>query len=168
MSIGLLAGVAGMAPALIERLGRIRALALVIAGCAAAMGGVGLCERGPVLAALYALIGLCLSVTQLVGQTHRMLAMPEDYRSRMTAAHLMVANASAALAPALAGALLLHTDVGAAYLLLAAGFAATGLLLLAIPGLGAFLRQDHEGARNWYGRHYPQAFTGADGGAPRR
>lgn len=166
MSVGLLAGVAWAAPALIDRLGRVRALAVAITGCAAAIGGVGLCDAGPVLAALFALIGLCLSVTQLVGQTHRMLAMPEGYRSRMTAAHLMVAHASAALAPALAGALLLHTAVGTAYLLLAAGFAATGLLLLAIPGLAAFLRQDHEGARNWYGRHYPQAFTGAGGGEP--
>lgn len=159
MSVGLLLGVAWLAPALIDRCGRIRALALVIAACAAAMAGVGLCDRGLPLVALFALVGLCLSVTQLVGQTHRMLAMPEDYRARMSAAHLMIAHLAAALAPALAGALLQRTDVQMAYLLLAAGFGASGLLLLAIPGLGAFLRQNHEGARNWYGRHYPHAFT---------
>jgi MFS family permease len=159
MSVGLLLGVAWLAPALVTRLGRIRALALVIVACAAAMTGIGLCDRALALVTLFALIGLCLSVTQLVGQTHRMLAMPEHYRARMSAAHLMVAHLAAALAPLLAGTLLQKAGVQTAYLVLAAGFAASGLLLLAIPGLGTFLRQDHEGVRNWYGRHYPRAFT---------
>lgn len=159
LSVGLLLGVVWLAPALIDRMGRVRALALVIAGCAAAIAGIGLCNRAPALVTLFASIGLCMSVTQLVGQTHRMLAMPEDYRARMSAAHLMVAQLVAALAPALAGTLVLQVDVQNTYLLLAAGFGVAGLLLLAVPGLGTFLRQDHEGARNWYSRHYPQAFT---------
>jgi len=159
MSIGLLLGVAWLAPALIARLGRIRALALAIVACAAAMTGIGLCDRALVLVMLFALIGLCLSVTQLVGQAHRMLAMPEDYRARMSAAHLMIAHLATALAPALAGTLLEQAEVQTVYRVLAAGFGASGLLLLAVPGLGTFLRQDHEGVRNWYRRHYPQAFT---------
>jgi len=158
LSAGLLLGVGGLAPALIDRLGRIRALALVIVACAVAMAGIGLCDGAPDLVALFALIGLCMSVTQLVGQTHRMLAMPEDYRARMSAAHLTMAQLAAALAPALAGALLQRAAVPMVFVLLAAGFGAGGLLLLAVPGLGSFLRQDHDGVRNWYGRHYPQAF----------
>lgn len=158
LSAGLLLGVAGPGPALIGRLGRVRALALVIAACAAALAGIGLADRAPLLVALFVLVGLCLSVTQLVGQTHRMLAMPEAFRARMSAAHLMVAHAAGALAPALAGALLQQVPVATAYLVLAAGFGAGGLLLLAVPGLGPFLRQDHEGARDWYARHYPHAF----------
>jgi MFS family permease len=155
----VLRGVAGLAPLLIGRLGRSRALALVILACAAAMAGVGLCDRAPLLVALFALIGLCLSVTQLVGQTHRMLAIPEDYRARMSAAHLTVAHLSAALAPAVAGVLLQQAAVPVVYVLLAVGFGSAGLLLLAVPGLGLFLRQDHDSVHNWYGRHYPQAFT---------
>jgi MFS family permease len=123
------------------------------------MAGVGLCDRAPLLVALFALIGLCLSVTQLVGQTHRMLAIPEDYRARMSAAHLTVAHLSAALAPAVAGVLLQQAAVPVVYVLLAVGFGSAGLLLLAVPGLGLFLRQDHDSVHNWYGRHYPQAFT---------
>lgn len=159
ISVGLLMGVAWIAQALIDRLGRVGALAVVIPACTAAMAGIGLCDRPPALVALLAVIGLCLSVTQLVGQTHRVLAVPQHYRARMSAAHLMIAQAAGALAPALAGMLLQRTEVHTAYLFLAAGFGGGGLLLLAVPGLGAFLRQDHEAARDWYGRHYPQAFT---------
>ncbi|BAL96121.1 MFS transporter [Rubrivivax gelatinosus] len=159
MSLGLLAGVAGLAPALIERVGRVRALAVAVQACAVAIAGIGLVRWAPGLVALFAVIGLALAVTQLVGQTHRMLAMPDDYRSRMSSAHLAIAHLAAALAPALGGALLGVATVPTGYLLLGAGFAASGLLLMAVPGLALFLRQDHEGARGWYDRHYPQAFT---------
>jgi MFS family permease len=152
-------GVAGLAPALIDLKGRVGALVLAISTCALAIAGIGLCRWSPGLPMLFALLGLCLSVTQLVGQTHRMLAIPEAFRVRMAAAHLATAHLAAALAPALAGALLQHASVQAVYLLLAAGFAAGGLLLLLVPGLGPFLQLDHEGVRGWYGRHYPGAFT---------
>lgn len=158
LSVGILAGVVGVAPWVIRRVGRIRALALAILVCSAAMAGVGLCDAALTLVALFALIGLCLSVTQLVGQTHRMLAMPAAYRSRMTAAHLTVAHAVAALAPALAGGLLQQASVSAVYLVLASAFALSGLLLLAVPGLGLFLQQDHHGVEGWYARKYPEAF----------
>ncbi|MBZ8139755.1 MFS transporter [Rubrivivax gelatinosus] len=159
LSVGLLLGVGGLATALIARVGRSRALALAVVAITAAMAGVGCSSRAPVLVLLFALIGLGLAVTQLVGQTHRMLAMPEDYRARMSAAHLAVAHLAAALGPALAGALLQQAAVQTVYLLLAAGFAGSGLLLLAVPGLGLFLRQDHESVRDWYARHYPRAFN---------
>ena len=158
LSLGVLAGVAGIAPWVIGRIGRVRALALVILVCSAAMAGIGLSDAAPVLVALFALIGLCLSVTQLVGQTHRMLAMPAAYRARMAAAHLTVAHAVAALAPAVAGGLLQHASVAAVYLVLAAAFALSGLLLLAVPGLSVFLRQDPEAVSGWYERRYPGAF----------
>ncbi len=51
------------------------------------VGLVGRCHTAFWLAALFFLIGLCLSITQRVGPTHRMLAMPEEFRSRMTPAH---------------------------------------------------------------------------------
>lgn len=162
MSLGLLAGVAGLAPALIERVARVRALAIALLACAAAIAGIGLCRWAPGLVALFAVIGLGMSVTQLVGQTHRMLAVPEDYRARMSAAHLAIAHLAAALAPALGSALLGVAAVPTVYLLLAAGFSLSGLLLMAVPGLAAFLREDHEGVRGWYRRHYPDAFAPGD------
>jgi MFS family permease len=159
LSVGVLVGVAGLAPALINRKGRVVSLVLAISTCAGAIAGIGLCRWAPGLPLLFALLGLCMSVTQLVGQTHRLLAIPEAFRVRMAAAHLTTAHFAAALAPALAAALLQHASVQAVYLLLAAGFGAGGLLLLLVPGLGPFLRLDHEGVRGWYGRHHPGAFT---------
>ena len=163
LSLGVLVGVAGVAPALIARQGRPGALVLAITACTAGIAGIGLCRWPPGLPLLCALLGLCLSVTQLVGQTHRLLAIPGHFRARSAAAHLTSAHLAAALAPALAGALLQHAPVHTVYLLMAGGFAASGLLLLLVPGLGAFLRLDHDSVTNWYGRHYPEAFRSRGG-----
>ncbi|MEJ6006690.1 MFS transporter [Paucibacter sp. AS339] len=159
LSLGLLLGVAGLADRLIQRLDRVRAIFGAISVCGLAVAAVGLCDWAPGLVMLFALMGLCVSVTQLVGQTHRMLAMPEHFRSRMTAVHLAVAQIAATLAPTLAGGLLQHGSVASVYLLLAAGFLGSGLLLLAVPDLRPFLRLDHEQVKNWYGRRYPRAFA---------
>ncbi|MFT7774981.1 MFS transporter [Roseateles sp.] len=162
LSLGVMAGVAGLADALIRRLDRVRAIAAAIGACAGAVAVVGCSARPLVLVACFTLMGLCMSVTQLVGQTHRTLAIPELFRARMAAVQLTLAQLAATLAPAFAGVLLTRWPVDAVYLGMAAGFLASGALLLVVPGLGPFLRLDHEQVRDWYGRRYPQAF------APRR
>lgn len=159
LSLGLLVGVLGLADRLIARLDRVRAMFAALTLCALAVAGMGLCDWGPALVLLFALVGGGMSVTQMVGQTHRLLAMPEDFRSRMTAGNLATAQLSAALGPALAGLLLQHASVAAVYLWMAAGFTLSGLLLLAVPELRPFLRLDHEAVKNWYGRNYPKAFA---------
>lgn len=173
LSLGLLVGVAGVADRLIARVGRARAIAAAVLCCGLAVGGLGPCDWPPGLVLLFALIGLSMSVTQLVGQTHRTLAVPEDFRSRMSAGQMTVGHIAAAAAPVLTGALLMHCSAAAVYPLLAAGFLLSGLGLLAVPGLGHFLRLDHEQVKNWYGRQYPQAFMPRPAGvgaakAPRR
>jgi len=159
LSLGLLLGVAGLADLLITRLDRVRAMAAALALCGLAVAGIGLCAWPPGLVLLFAAIGLGMSITQLVGQTHRTLAIPEAFRARMAAGQLALAQLAAALAPLLAGALLQRWAVASVYLLLAAGFGLSGLLLLRVPELRPFLRLDHESARGWYGRRYPEAFA---------
>lgn len=158
LSAGVMAGIAGLAPWFIGRLGRARAMGLAIGACGAAMAAVGLCSHPWALVAGFGAMGVCMSVTQLVGQTHRTLAVPERLRSRMAAAQLMLAHAAAALAPAVAGGLLTAWSVGAVYLWMAAGFLASGGLLLWVPDLRTFLRLDHAQVTNWYERQYPHAF----------
>lgn len=158
LSAGVMAGVAGLAEALIRRLDRVRAIAAAIGVCGGAMGAVGLCDPPWALVALFALMGLCMSVTQLVGQTHRMLAVPEHFRARMAAAQLTLAHLAATAAPVVVATLLAGWRVEAVYLWMAAGFLASGGLLLAIPGLRPFLRLDHAQVKNWYGLQYPKAF----------
>lgn len=159
LSIGVMAGVAGLAGALIDRLDRVRAMAAAIGVCGCAVGAAGLCDHPMALVGLFALIGLCMSVTQLVGQTHRTLAVPEAFRSRMAAAQLTLAHGAATVAPAVAGGLLMAWPVDVVYLWMALGFLASGGLLLAIPELRPFLRLDHERVKNWYGLQHPEAFT---------
>lgn len=159
LSMGLLVGVAGVADLLIARCGRIRAIAAAVLCCGLAVGAMGLCDWPPGLVLLFAAIGLGMSVTQLVGQTHRLLSIPEDFRARMSAGQMTVAQIAAAAAPSLAGALLMHWPVAAVYPILAIGFLLSGLGLLAVPGLGHFLRLDHGQVKNWYGRQYPKAFA---------
>ena len=158
LSVGVMAGVAGLAGALIKRLDRVRAMAVAIGACGCAVGAAGLCDHPLALVALFVLMGLCMSVTQLVGQTHRTLAIPEHFRSRMAAAQLTLAHLAASVAPAVAGALLTTWRVEVVYLWMAMGFLASGGLLLAIPDLRPFLRLDHERVRNWYGLQHPEAF----------
>jgi MFS family permease len=158
LSIGVMAGVAGLAGALIHRLDRVRAMAAAIGVCGCAMAAAGLCDHPLALVALFVLMGVCMSVTQLVGQTHRTLAVPEHFRSRMAAAQLTLAHLAATVAPAVAGALLVKWPVAVVYLWMAIGFLASGGLLLAIPELRPFLRLDHERVKNWYGLQYPEAF----------
>jgi len=159
LSLGLLLGVAGLADRLIARLDRVRAMAVALVMCGLAVAGIGLCAWPPGLVLLFALIGHGMSVTQLVGQTHRTLAIPEAFRARMAAGQMALAQVAAALAPLLAGLLLQRWAVASVYLLLAVGFCLSGLLLLLVPGLGPFLRMDHESVRGWYGRRYPEAFA---------
>lgn len=158
LSIGLLAGVAGLADRLIARLDRLRAVYAAVGVCGLAVGAIGLCDGPLTLVLLFAVMGLCMSVTQLVGQTHRLLAMPEQFRARMTAVSFTLSQLAAALAPALAGSLLLRWPVQQVYGLMAAGFLLSGLLLLAVPQLPHFLKLDHASVKGWYGRHYPHAF----------
>ncbi|HEY1128432.1 MAG TPA: MFS transporter [Roseateles sp.] len=158
LSLGVMAGIAGLADALIRRLGRVRSIAVAIGVCAGAMAAAGACAQPLALLGCYVLMGMCMSVTQLVGQTHRALAVPEHFRSRMAAAQLALAQLAASVAPAVAGVLLTLWRVEAVYLCMAMGFLASGALLLAVPELRPFLRLDHEQVRNWYGRQYPEAF----------
>lgn len=158
LSFGVLAGIAGMAELLIRRCGRASAIGWAIGICGVAIAAVGLCQAAWALVVLFAIIGLCMSVTQLVGQTHRALAVPDAFRSRMAAAQLACAHLSAAVAPALAGALLVAWPVDEVYLFMALGFVVSGAMLCIVPDLGLFLRLDHGAAKGWYGRRYPAAF----------
>lgn len=74
----------------------------------------------------------------------------------MSAAQLGVTQLAGVAAPVLAGLLLRHFSVEQVYGWLGLGFAASSVLLL--PGLGPFLRLDHESVRGWYARQHPEAF----------
>ncbi len=158
LSAGMLLGALVVARWATQRFGRYRAAVGALMGEGLALGMVGVLDVRIALPLCFFATGLCLSVVQLVGQTHRLLAVPEDFRGRFSSSNLMVMHLAGTLGPAMAGLLLLQHGVAEIYLVFGAG-----LLLLAacyplLPGYRAFLSLDHDTARNWYGRQYPQAF----------
>jgi len=155
---GVLAGVLGAADAVMVRMGRHRAMMLAVTLCGLCIVAIGYAERAPTVAGLLAVIGLCTAVTQLMGQTHRALAVPEDFRARMAAAQLSVAALSGVAAPLLAGLLLRWWPVAQVYGAMGGGVLLSALALWAIPDFRAFLAEGPEQARGWYERRYPGAF----------
>ncbi len=158
LAMGVLIGVLGVAEALIQRVGRHRAMMTAVALCGLCIGALSACRHPAMVAGLLALMGACTSLTQLTGQTLRSLAIPEDFRSRMAAAQLTVASLAATGAPMLAGGMLLQWRVETVYALHGAAFLGAGLLLLAVPGLRTLLGLSAADAVGWYERQYPQAF----------
>jgi MFS family permease len=158
LSLGVLVGVLGIADRCMTRLGRMRAMVVAIAVCGLSLGAVGGVDRPAAVMFCFGVIGVCLSVTQLMGQTHRSLAVPEDFRARMASAQLTLSHLAAALSPLLAGLCLGWWPIEWVYGLMSAGFLLSGLALLVVPDLRVFLAASPVEATGWYERRYPEAF----------
>ena len=100
----------------------------------------------------------CALLVVLVGMTHRMLARPLAFRSRMVAGAITTTQVASALGPALAGAALARWNVGAVFACFGVlgGLLSLGLML--VPGFRHFMGLDHEAADGWYAKAYPHAF----------
>lgn len=159
LAAGMLVGAFYFARLATEKLGRYRAAVIALVGEAVALSLVGLLDARLALPLCFFVTGACLSVVQLVGQTHRMLAVPEDFRARFTSSNLMIMYVANTLGPSLAGVLLLQHSVAEVYLLYGAALLLCALCYPLLPGYRAFLSMDHDAARNWYGRQYPAAFV---------
>lgn len=158
LSAGMLLGALHTARALTERFGRFAVAIGALLGEGVALGLVGVLDARWAVPLCFFSTGLCLSMMQLIGQTHRMLAVPDSHRGRFSACNLMVMHFAGAVGPALTGALLLHSQPGQVYLLFGLALLACAACYPWLPGFRQFLALDHASAKNWYGRHYPQAF----------
>jgi MFS family permease len=159
LAVGVLVGVFGATDVLFQRMGRYRSMMMAVSLCGLCVAGMSVGRHAPLLALLLAVIGFCISVTQMTGQTVRSLAVPEDFRARMAAAQLTVASVASSCAPLLAAGLLQHGTVEDVYRWAGIGFLASGLLLLGVPGLRQLLAFSPSDAQGWYERHYPHAFV---------
>ncbi|MDN3578881.1 MFS transporter [Chitinimonas viridis] len=168
LSLGMLAGALGIAARLADYLGRYRAAigGIMLEGLALALAGF---TSNPYLLVIcYAVTGVGLAMVMLVGQTHRMLAIPEDFRARIVAVSMMVMQIAGTLGPGLAGIALTSIPVREVYVVfgLAEFVFAFGYFL--VPRYREFLALGHEEVRGWYGRQFPGAFRRAesDDGSP--
>lgn len=166
LALGMLLGSLGGSVWIAQRIGRFNASfgAILLEGVAMVI--IGLSREPVVIVATFALIGGATATVQMVGQTHRMLAMPQAFRARMTAVNMMVMQIAGVLGPGLAGLMVVHGGadgtfaggVDGTYWLMGLGLFAVGLLYLRVPDYRSFLDLPHAQAEGRYARDYPALF----------
>ncbi len=158
LSAGMLAGSLGVSTALATKLGRFRTSVGSIFCEGLGLALIGLASVPWMLVPLMGLVGLCISNVSLVGQTHRMLAIPPNYRARMTSVNMMAFQVAGVLGPALAGLGLAAVSVHAVYLAFGTGLFMVGWGYFLVPGYRGFLNLPHDQASGYYGRMHPELF----------
>jgi len=158
LSLGMLAGALGGAAVVTRLWGRYATRIAATAAQGLGLALAGWSDNGPLLVAALFFVGFANSCGVLVGQTHRLLAIPQAFRARLSAVGMMSSQISATLGPALAGLALLHASVSVVYIAfgLLAGASALGYLL--VPDFKTLLNLDHESVQGWYGRKHPELF----------
>jgi MFS family permease len=158
LSAGMLLGSLGGAGWIARHTGRFNASFCAILGEGLCLMLMGFTHQPLVMVLAFTLFGLCIATVVMVGQTHRMLAMPADFRARMTAVNMMVMQVSGTLGPALAGLGLSYLHVDHLYVAFGVGLFVVGLGYLWVPGYRDFLNLPHDEAQGLYGREHPQLF----------
>lgn len=160
LSMGMLWGALGGAAVVTRLWGRYATRVGATAAQGVGLALAGWSSDGPLLVAALVFVGFANSCGVLVGQTHRLLAIPQAFRARLSAVGMMSSQISATLGPALAGLALLHGSVSVVYVGfgLLAGASARGYLL--VPDFKTLLSLDHESVRDWYSRRHPELFKG--------
>jgi len=160
LSLGVLLGALGGASWLIDRFGRFNTRVAAAAAQGVALAVAGITEHPWLLVAAFAVVGLGSSAMTLVGLTHRTLARPLAYRTRMSAGTILTTQVAASIGPAIAGVALHVWPVQWVYLAFGVLGALAALSLAAVPGFRAFMALSHEEVEGWYGREHPEAFGG--------
>ena len=164
VSIGMLLGTLGGSQWVVDRCGRYvaRVGSGVVMGLLLALAGFT--HRPWLLVASFAVTGFASAVMTLVGLTHRTLARPPAFRSRMAAAGMTFTQVASVLGPALAGTALLHWNIGPVYVVFGLLTALTCSWLAWVPGFKQLMQLGHTEVENWYGRNFPWVFeAGANG-----
>lgn len=161
LSVGMLIGSLGGSMWLAERVGRFRASFGAILCEGLSLGLLGFTHQPWLMVVALTLVGGCIATVQTVGHTHRMLAMPQDFRARMTAVNMMVMQVAGILGPGLAGVGLAAFDVDQVYMAFGLGLFVVGLGYRRVPGYQRFLDMPHAEATGFYGREHPALFASA-------
>lgn len=158
LSVGMLIGALGGSAWVAQRIGRYATRVGATAAQGLCLALAGAADHGAVLVLALFGVGLANSCGVLVGQTHRMLAIPQHFRARVQAVGTMSLTVASALGPALAGLALTQASVASVYIGfgLAAGLSALGFLL--VPDFRLLMAQDHEMVKDWYARRHPELF----------
>lgn len=161
LGCGMLLGALWGAPRVIRYAGRFKASMGAVLLCALTILFMARNREPVVLMAGFALTGFAMSISQLVGQTHRLLAVPDHFRARFSSVNIMVLQMSAMIGPAIAGMALSLTDIGHVYLGFGGALLAVTLSFPLLPGIRRFLALEHHEVKGWYGKQHPHLFNPA-------
>lgn len=158
LSVGMLLGALGGSALAVRLMGRhatrigataVQGIGLALAG--AASGGEW------VVAALF-VVGFANSCGVLVGQTHRLLAIPQAFRARIGSVGIMAMTVAGAIGPALAGLALTQWSVSTVYIAFGLLAALSALGFLFVPDFRTLLQLDHDQIKDWYAQRHPELF----------
>ena len=158
LGLGMLTGAFWGARRVIGSLGRFRASMAAIVVSACCVIGVATGSQGWTLILGFCIAGFSMSVSQLVGQTHRLLAVPDHFRARFASVNIMVMQVAGMVGPALAGVALGFLSIDVVYASFGAGLLLITLTFPLVPGIRHFLSLDHAEVKGWYGAEHPEAF----------
>lgn len=159
LSLGMLAGALGGSAWMAARVGRYATRIGATAAQGLGLALAGWTEQGALLVVALFLVGLANSCGVLVGQTHRMLAIPQHFRARLSSVGMMTLNIAAAGGPALAGLALLHLEVATVYIAFGLLSAVSAMGFLLVPDFKTLMNLDHESVKDWYARRHPELFA---------
>ncbi|MCX7208013.1 MAG: MFS transporter [Proteobacteria bacterium] len=159
LGMGMLIGALWGAAKVIEWQGRFRAalaasLTLAVGICATAFS-----HQGWMLVLSFGITGFALSISQLVGQTHRQLAVPDHFRARFSSVNFMVMNLASMLGPAIAGVALGMVEIDVVYTAFGLSLFLVAITFPLLPNIQAFLALDHHEVKNWYAKKHPELFS---------
>ena len=155
---GMFLGFLGCASFASKKLGRFRALMTVAALRVFALLVVSLTTAPAAMLAAFFMLGISQSTTQFVGVTHRLLAMPAEYRARNASVNILAWQISSTLGPAIVGISSLGASVAQYYVAFGILIAVCTMGLPLIPRIHVFQSLDHDAVTGWYRREYPEAF----------
>ncbi|MFC7419159.1 MFS transporter [Iodobacter arcticus] len=159
LGMGMLLGALWGAAKVIEWQGRFRAALAAILTLALGICATAFSNQGWMLVLSFGITGFALSISQLVGQTHRQLAVPDHFRARFSSVNFMVMNLASMLGPAIAGIALGIVDIDAVYATFGLGIFLVAITFPLLPNVRAFLALDHHEVKNWYAKQHPELFS---------
>lgn len=137
-----------------------KALASTIGMCSTgiALMMTGIAENAEAYIFCFLVVGAGFAVHNLNGQTHRTMAIPRSYRTRLLAINVMLYQVSSGLGAAITGWLLARYSLSYLYVGYGAVIMLVGLSFLHIPGYRQFMAMHHEDIEGYYGETYPEIF----------
>jgi MFS family permease len=158
LSIGMLLSSVWLVSMLTKKFGRYATNAGALLTLGPTVLLIALLEHPVLLVLLMMILGSAIAAIQLVGQTHRVLAVPASFRARFAAVNFMTLHLAGTAGPLLAAAFVEFGGTSQTHLAFGFGVLAVGISYLFIPGLRDFLLLTHDEVLDWYRRTYPAAF----------